>query len=211
MLLPLKKILFGFQQGLRKKYSTKTCLGHFTDTITTGFEKYCFTEMILIDLQEAFDINDHQILLKKEKIQDFLKNTITWFTSYLYEQKSKISIKTNYSSSSNLLCSVPQECILGPVLFLLCINDLPQTASGNWLCHAEDTCIVFLYKSVIESEKQLLIRYFSSLCDLFVNNKFGINFGQDKTKSILFGNKHKLRNTKSLNIICNDKLGNVQK
>ena len=176
MLLPLKKILFGFQQGLRKKYSTKTCLGHFTDTITTGFEKYCFTEMILIDLQEAFDINDHQILLKKEKIQDFLKNTITWFTSYLYEQKSKISIKTNYSSSSNLLCSVPQECILGPVLFLLCINDLPQTVSGNWLCHAEDTCIVFLYKSVTESEKQLLIRYFSRLCDLFVNNKLGINF-----------------------------------
>ena len=57
-------------------------------------------------------------------------------------------------------------------------------------------------KSDIEIEKQL-IRNFSSLCDWFVDNKLSIHFGQDKTKSILFGTKHKLRNAKSLDIVYN--------
>ena len=60
--------------------------------------------------------------------------------------------------------------------------------------------IVFQHKSKIEIEKQL-IRDSSSLCDWFVDNKLSIHFGQDKTKSILFGTEHKLRNAKSLNIV----------
>ena len=71
-------------------------------------------------------------------------------------------------------------------------NDLPQGVSSNLLLYyADDTCIVFQHKSKIEIEKQL-IRYFSSMCDWFVDNKLSIHFGQDKTKSILFDTKHKL-------------------
>ena len=68
--------------------------------------------------------------------------------------------------------------------------------------YADDTCIVFQYKNVTEIEKQPL-RDFSSLCDWFVDNKLSVHFGQEKTKSILFGTKHKLRNAKTLNIVCN--------
>ena len=59
-----------------------------------------------------------------------------------------------------------------------------------------------LYSMLMILEKQL-IRDFSSLCDWFVDSKLSIHFGQDKTKSILFGTKHKLRNAKSLNIVYN--------
>ena len=177
----------------------KTCLGHLTDKITTGFEKGLFTGMILIDLQKAFHTTDHQILLKKMKYFRFYKNTITWFKSYLCERKFKISINTSYSSPSNLLCGVPQGSILDPVLLLLYINDLPQAVVSDSLLYADDTCIVFLHKSEIEIEKQL-IRGISSLCDLFVDNKLSIHFG----KSILFGTKHKLQNVKSSNIVYND-------
>ena len=158
--------------------------------------------MILIDLQKAFDTIDHQILLKKMKYLGFFKNTITWFKSYLCERKFKISINTSYSSPSNLLCGVPQGSILGPLLFLLYINDLPQAVVSDSLLYADDTCIVFQHKSEIEIEKQL-IRDFSSLCDSFVDNKSSIHFGQNKTKSISFGTKHKLRSAKSLNIVYN--------
>ena len=79
---------------------------------------------------------------------------------------------------------------------------MPQAVVNDSLLYADHTCIVFQHKSVIEIEKQL-IRDFSSFCDWFVNNKFSIEFGQNKTKSILFGTKHKLRNAKSLNIVYN--------
>ena len=79
---------------------------------------------------------------------------------------------------------------------------MPQAVVNDSLLYADHTCIVFQHKSVIEIEKQL-IRDFSSFCDWFVNNKLSIEFGQNKTKSILFGTKHKLRNAKSLNIVYN--------
>ena len=63
--LSKNKIIYRFQSGFRKNYSTNTCLGHLTDKITTGFEKGLFTGMILIDLQKAFDTIDQQILIKK--------------------------------------------------------------------------------------------------------------------------------------------------
>ena len=115
--------------------------------------------MVLIDLQKAFDTIDHQILLKKMKYLGFSKNTITSFKSYLCEQQFKISINTTYSSPASLLCGVPQGSILGPLLFLLYQNNLPQAVVGNSLLCADDTCIVFQHKSEIETEKQQ-IRFF---------------------------------------------------
>ena len=73
---------------------------------------------------------------------------------------------------------------------------MPQAVVSDSLLYADDTCIVFRHKNVTEIEKQLL-RDFSSLHDSFVDNKLSIHFSQDKTKSILFGTKHKLRNAKA--------------
>ena len=85
---------------------------------------------------------------------------------------------------------------------MLYTNDLPQAIVSDSLLYASDTCIVFQHKNITEIEKQLL-RDFSSLYDWFVDNKLSVHFGQDKTKSILFGTKHKLRNAKALNIVYN--------
>ena len=189
-------ILYRFQSGFWKNYSINTCLRHLTEKITTRFEKDLFTGMILTDLQKAFDTIDHQILIKKMKYLDFLKNVIARFKSYLSElSKFKTNISTSYSSPSNLIYDVPQGSILGPLLFLLCINNFIQAivvTLWKW----------YLHKNVTEIEKQLL-KDFSSLCDWFVDNKLSAHFGQNKTKSILFGTKHKLRSAKVLNIVYN--------
>ena len=164
-----KEILYRFQSGFKKNCSTNTCLRHLTGKITPGFEKGIFTGMILIDLQKAFDTIDHQTFIKKMKYLGFSKNVIAWLKSYLSERKLNININTSYSSPSNLIFGVPQGSILGPLLFLLCINVLSQAIVSNLLLYADDTSIVFQHKNVTEIEKQLLTN-FSSFCDWFVNN-----------------------------------------
>ena len=106
------------------------------------------------------DTTDHQILIKKMK--------------YLFLSRNVIS----YSSPSNLIYGIPQGSILGPLLFLLYINSLPQAVISGSLLYAGNACIVFQHKNVTEIEKQLL-RDFSSSCDWFVDNKLRIHFGQD--------------------------------
>ena len=87
-------------------------------------------------------------------------------------------------------------------MFLLYINDFPRAVVSHSLLYADDTSIVFLHKKINEIEKQLL-RDVSSLCDWFFDNKLNIHFSQDKTKSIFFGTKHKLRNAEALNTVYN--------
>ena len=134
------------------------------------------------------------------KYLGFSKNVIAWFKSYLSGRKFKINMNTSYSSPSNLICGVPQGSILGPLLFLLYINNLPQAFISGSLLFADDSCIVFQHKNVTEIEKQQL-RDFSTLCDWFVDNKLSVHCSQDQTKSVLFDTKHKLLNAKALNIV----------
>ena len=139
--------------------------------------------MILIDLQEAFDTVNHDILLKKMEFIGFSEETTKWFKSYLSNRKFKVHIKNTFSGPGNLLCGVLQGSSLGPLFFLLYINDMPQAVDCELLLYADDTCLIFQHKDITEIESALN-KNFSMLCDWFVDNKLSIHFGEDKTKSI---------------------------
>ena len=197
------KILYTYQSGFRKHYSTDTCLSYLTNRLRNGFEKGLLTGMILIDLQKAFDTIDHSILLEKMKCLSFSESTIRWFTSYLSNWSFIVSVGKELSSRGKLNCGVPQGSILSPLFFLLYVNDIPQAVNSELLLYADDTCLFFMGKdSKIIGDK--LNKDFNSLCEWFIDNKLSIHCGEEKTKSILFGTKQLLHKGKSLNIRYGD-------
>ena len=94
---------------------------------------------------------------------------------------------------------MPQGSILGPLLLFIYINDIPIVKCGLFL-YADDTCLVFQSKNVKTIEKQLN-EDFTNICDGFIDNKLGIPFSEDKTMSILFTCKCKIKKLQKLEII----------
>ena len=197
--LEQNNILYKFQSGFRNNHSTDTCLSFLSDKILTGFDSGLHTGMILIDLQKAFDTIDHDILFQKMSFLGFSSQTINWFKSYLTNRTFKVNVNEVHSNPGYLTCGVPQGSILGPLLFLLYINDMPQSVNCDLYLYADDSCLVIQDKDVKVIERQLNAD-FANLCDWFLDNKLSIHFGDDKTKSILFSSKNKIKKLDPLNI-----------
>ena len=192
-------ILYKFQSGFRKNYSTDNNLAYLNDKILNGFEKSLYTGMVLIDLQKAFDTIDHNIFLKKLKCLGFADPSIEWFKSYLECRYFRVNIDNVYSEKQILSCGVPQGSILGPLIFLIYINDMAQAVDCNLYLFADDSCLVHTGDDIKEINENLN-KNFNAICDWLVENKLSIHFGHEKTKSILFGSKRKLKNEDKLNI-----------
>ena len=191
-------ILYRYQSGFRAHHSTDTCLSYLNNKILQGFETGMFTGMILIDLQKAFDTIDHEIFLDKIACLGFSDSAILWFKSYLQDRSFSVNIGKEYSDPGNLSCGVPQGSILGPLIFLLYVNDMARAVDCDLLLYADDSCLIFRDTDVERIENNLN-RNFNSLCNWFVETELSIHFGEDKTKSILFARK-KYKNLKKMNI-----------
>ena len=147
------------------------------------------TGLILIDLQKSFDTIDHEILLQKMINLQFSARSILWFKSYL-TNRTLVNADTSFSDPGKLKCRVLQGSILGPLLFLLYVNDMPGAVNCEMLLYADDTCLVFQAKN-LDTIPERLNTDFNKLCHWFVDNKLSIHFGEDKTKSILFTRKNR--------------------
>ena len=194
---------FSFQSGFCRKHSTDTCVTYLHDKILKGFDEVLLTGMIAIDLQKAFDRIDHEILLSKMPILGFSNNIIEWFRSYLSSKTFHVSLNSYMSSSGKIICGVPQGSILGRLLFLLYINDMPQAVVTDLFLYADHTRLVFQHKNINKMNEQLN-KDFHNICLWFTDNKLSIHFGEDKTKCILFASKQKMKRAGKLEISFNN-------
>ena len=145
-----------YQSSIRRNHSTDLCLAQLTDFVTTGMDKQMHTGVILADLQKAFETLDSGVLLEKMKYFGFQESVINCFELYLSNRKFLVCIDTVFSEAESLKYGVQQSCILGPILFLLYVNDLPHSLldAGSYF-YAGDTCIFCQHEDVNKIENIL--------------------------------------------------------
>ena len=193
-------LLYSQQSGFRRKFSTETCLIQLSDFIRFHMDKGKLVGMVLLDLQKAFDTVDHGILLMKLKAIGLSESAVRWFSSYLSDRQQLVDVSGTLSSKAKVTCGVPQGSILGPLLFLIYVNDMSAAIKSKLNLYADDSGILVVGKSASEIEL-VLSSELETISEWLVCNKLSLHLG--KTESILFGSKQRLSKQSPLNVSCN--------
>ena len=146
-----EKVISEQQFGFRPKFSTEYAILDIYEKLINNLDKKLTSCAIFLDLAKAFDTVSHDILLRKLEAYGIRGNALQLFESYLKDRFQFVQLDNVKSSISLIEFGVPQGSILGPLLFLIYINDLPAAtklfvklyADDTFLC-AENTDIDFL-------------------------------------------------------------------
>ena len=181
--LETNNLLCEEQFGFRKSHSTLHPLVHFLNNISDAKNKNKYSIAIFCDLKKAFDTVDHQILLKKLYNLGVRGIELEWFRNYLKNRKQFVFVNGKNSSLLSILIGVPQGSILGPLLFLIYINDLPTCNNLKNSLFADDTMLLDSHEDLPTLVSKINLE-FHKIVNYFQYNKLALH--KDKTKFLLF-------------------------
>ena len=136
-------IIFNRQFGFRQKHSTSHAIITLINKITNSLDHGDIVISIFLDLKKAFDTVDHRILLNKLYAYGIRGNVHDWFRSYLTDRSQFAIYDRERSDTKQIKCGVPQGSILGPILFIIYMNDIMNVSNILYtILYADDTCAV---------------------------------------------------------------------
>ena len=191
-------ILTPQQFGFRPKRSTYMAINQLYSNIAEKLDTKQHTVGIFLDLSKAFDTINHSILLNKLYSYGIRGLANDWIRNYLSERSQRVNFNNTLSSPAEISCGVPQGSILGPLLFLLYINDLPLSSKiPHFILFADDTNILFSNPDPIILES-LINTELKEISNWFKLNKLSLNI--KKTNYMIFKNKHSNKPTINIDI-----------
>ena len=194
-------ILYDKQFGFRRNHSTLHATLLITDKIQRAIEDGLFSCGIFLDFSKAFDTVDHSILLKKLNHYGIRGIANDWFASYLSNRRQYVTIGSIKSDDTLIAHGVPQGSVLGPLLFLLYINDFSKCSNVfDFHIFADDTNLFYSNSNLAELES--IVNYnLRMVSDWLMANKVSLNI--DKTNFIIFHPPQKFKGHIVKLKICN--------
>ena len=186
------------QGGFRPKHSTAKTCSHFVNDLYTAMNNNKFTIAVYIDAMKAFDTVNHSILLKKMYKLGIKGKILDWVKNYLTKRYQRTIANNVISKEKLITCGVPQGSVLGPLLFIIYINDISNAISNSKVSLYADDTVIYISHSDYITAVHLIQSDLEGVYSWCNSNKLTINC--KKTKFCLYGMRSIIRTGKMLDI-----------
>ena len=183
-------MLITSQHGFRRNHSTVTVMLEIANKWFHNIDIGQLNGVVFLDLKKAFDTVDHEILLHKLHLYGIKGIALNWFRSYLSNGKQHCQANDHLSQPLEIVCGIPQGSILGPLLFLIYVNDLPNCLKYTSCNMFADDTQIYTSSSNIDSIANTLNEDLANVSDWMRANKLSLN--ASKTEYMVIGS-HKRR------------------
>ena len=186
------------QGGFRPGFSTVSTCSYFTNDLYVANNNNETTIAVFIDAMKAFDTVNHQILINKLKKYGISGNLLAWIGDYLTGRKQCTIANNVISDYDNIVCGVPQGSVLGPLLFLVYINDIASVVKNSNISMYADDTVIYISHTDLNIAIALLQSDLNGVYTWCNSNKLTINC--KKTKYCLFGMRSAIKKSKTQDI-----------
>ena len=166
------------------KHSTQTCLHRLIDDVLENVNEKEITALCFLDIKKCFDTINHEILLVKLQKYGIKNDELNWFKSYLHNRKQQVMSNTKISSKRTLNIGVPQGTVLGPVLFLLFVNDLSNVITNANINIYADDVVVYCSHTCKQTLKQQMQYVMNNVYEWYVENRLTLSLDKCNTMII---------------------------